>query len=141
MRITLMVTAVTVALSAAALGQPSSRRFTPSKSERELIAMSRAYVDTAIAKEIVIMTDAMTVTPSGLMGVAKVKGRWDAVELKTPVVRIGDDEAVVTGRVVFKGRSPEGEAVTNTSGVRIRYVREKRGWKYVDLCLGACGSE
>ena len=141
MRRILTIALITIAMSAAAFGQSSGQRSTPSKSEKELIAMSRAYVDTAIGKEIVVVTDGVMLTPSGVMSVAEVKGRWDSVELEAPAVRIGGAEAVVTGRVVFKGRSPNGQMVTDTSVVRIRYIREKGGWKYVDGCLGVCGSK
>lgn len=139
MRRTLTIIAITVALSAAAFGQSSNPRSTPRKSEKELIAISRANVDAAIAKEMVVATDGVTLTPSGPMGVAKVKGRWDSVELEGPVVRIDGDDAVVVGRIVFKGRSSDGHAITDTGNVRIRYTRQKGGWKFINLCLGVCG--
>jgi hypothetical protein len=139
MRRTLTVAAVTIALSAAAFGQSDSQK--PGKTEKELIAMSRAYVDADIGKDIVVVTDGLTLTPTGPMNVAEVKGRWDSVGLEAPVVRIRGDKAVVTGRVSFKGHFPDGRAINQVSGVRIRYVREKGSWKYVSLCLGACGPE
>src|SRR5215216_6656287 len=83
----LLTVAVAVGLSAAALGQSKGRVSEPGKSQKVLIEMTRAYVDTEIGKDILVMTDRETHTPSGLMGVAEVKGRWDSVELEAPVVR------------------------------------------------------
>src|SRR5919197_6275914 len=70
---TITIAALAFALSATASGQSKGRRPTPSKSEKELIAMSRTFVDTEIGKDIVVVTDGVTLTPSGLMGVAEVK--------------------------------------------------------------------
>lgn len=130
--------AALVALSAAAFGQARGQRPVPGSAEKELIAMSRTFVETGIGNEIVVATGDETITPSGLMGVAEVKGRWDSVVLESPVVRFEDGEATVTGRVRFKGRSPEGRALNQASEVKIRYVREQGGWKVVNLCLGTC---
>jgi hypothetical protein len=140
MRRALTSAAVAVALSAAAFGQSGVRRPGPGRAEHELIAMSRAFVDEAIVKEVVLVTGGMTLTPTGLMGVAEVKGRWDSVELEAPAVRLRGDKALVSGRVVFRGHSPDGRALTETSPVRISFVREGRGWKYAEGCLGECGS-
>ena len=137
----LTIAALVVALSAAASGQSKGQRLVPGKAEQELIAMSHTYVETGLGKDMVVATDEVTRTPSGLMGVAEVKGRWDSVELEMPVVRVGGGEAVVTGRVRFKGRSLEERVIDQASGVKIRYVREKGGWKFVSLCLGTCGVE
>jgi hypothetical protein len=137
---TLLSVAVVVSLSAAAFGQSKGRVPAPGKSGKILIEMTRAYVDAEIGKDILVLTERETLTPSGVMGVAEVKGRWDSVELETPVVRFEGDEAFVNGRVVFKGRSPEGRSTKTESGLRIRFVREKGGWKIVSGCLGVCGS-
>jgi hypothetical protein len=137
----LSTVAVAVSLSAAAFGQSKGRVPAPGNSENVLIVLSRASVDTEIGKDMVVVTDGETLTPTGLMGVAEVKGRWDSVELASPVVRIEGDEAFVTGRVVFKGRPTGGRATKVETPLRIRYVRENGDWKLVDGCLGVCGSE
>lgn len=136
----LLTVAVAVSLSAAAFGQTKGRVAAPVKTEKVLIELSRTYVDTEIGKDILVLKDGEMLTPQGLLGVAEVKGRWDSVELEAPVVRIEGDEAVVNGRVVFKGRSTEGRAIKSESGIRIRFVRGKDGWKLADGCLGVCGS-
>lgn len=137
---TLTIAALALAFSAAAFGQSRNQPPASGKSEKVLIELSRAFVDSEVGKDMLVATDGVTLTPTGLMGVAEVKGRWDSVELKAPVVRIGSDEAVVTGRVLFKGRLPEGRALEQESGIRIKYVRWKGGWKFVNGCLGSCGS-
>lgn len=137
---TLLTVVVVVGLSAAALGQSKGRTSAPVKSGKVLIEMTRAYVDAGIGKDMLVVTERETLTPSGLMGVAEVKGHWESVELEAPVVSFEGDEAFVNGRVVFKGRSPEGRATKIESGLRVRFVREKGGWKIVGGCLGVCGS-
>jgi|ERR1051325_4376853 hypothetical protein len=127
-----------LALSVAVFGQPSSRHARLSKSEKELIAISRKYVDTAIAKEVVIETGNLRSTPLGLMGAAEVKGRWDSVALVEPVVRIDGKQATVAARVVWHGHPDGIQTMNQSSDVRISFVREKAEWKPVNLCLGAC---
>jgi hypothetical protein len=137
----LVIPFVTVALATAALSQTNSPRGTPDKSKQELIALSREFVDTSIGKEIVVVDSGVTLTPSGPAGRAEVKGEWESVDLEDVEASIYGDEAVVTGRVVFRGRSPEGKVINNSSSVRIVYVRKKGGWKFVNGCLGICRAE
>ena len=137
----LVIASVTVALAAAAFSQTNSRQGTLDKSKQELIALSRVFVDTSIGKEMVVVTSGVTLTPSGPMGRAEVKGKWESVDLKDIEARIDGDEAVVTGRVMFRGRSPEGKVINKSSSVKIIYVRKKGGWKFVNGCLGVCGAE
>jgi hypothetical protein len=138
MRRTFMVAAIAGALSAAAFGQSDSRP-PLSQTEKKLIAMSRQLVG-AETEGLAVAAGGVIVTPSGAMEALEVKGHVPGA-LESPVVRITGAEAVVTGRVVFRGRSPEGQAINASSAVRIRYVREDGRWKFVYLCLGTCGSE
>jgi hypothetical protein len=135
-----MIIGITLVLSAVAFGQAISQT-SPSKSEKQLVAMSRALAKSGIVKNCVVATDGVTQTPSGLMAVAEVKECWDSFDLETPVVRIEGDNAVVTGRIVFSGFSQRGRPITDTSDVKIRYAREKSSWKFINLCWGACGSD
>jgi hypothetical protein len=95
--------------------------------------MSRQYVATETGG-LVTADDGVTMTPSGPMKALEIKGRVSG-ELEFPVVRVTGDEAVVTGRVVFKGHSPDGRVINQASGVRIRYVKENGHWSYAGLCI------
>lgn len=137
----LLVAAVALALSAVAFGQTGGRRVTLSKSELELVALSREFVDTSVGKGIVVSTDRVVMTPTGPMGVAEERGKWESVELDDLDAAIDGERAVVTGRVVFKGRSPEGKAIDTSSKVRIVYAMREGRWEFKSGCLGVCGGE
>jgi hypothetical protein len=130
---------VTVALNVAVSGQSDGRRHRPGQAEGELIAMSRQLVATETGA-LMVADDGARLTPSGPLSALEVKGQVSG-KLEAPVVSITGDEAVVTGRVVFKGASPDGQAINQSSGVRIRYLRESGRWKFVGLCLGTCDQE
>lgn len=138
MRRILTLAAVAFVFAVAAYGQSGSRQARLSKEEKELIALSRQHVESDTGL-LVVADDGLSLTPSGPMKAVEVKGEV-AGELVSPAVSIKGDEALVNGRVSFKGRSPEGRAINEESGVRIKYVREKGGWKFVSMCIGACGS-
>jgi hypothetical protein len=137
----LVVAVLAVALSAVAFSQTNSRRITLSKSELELIALSREFVDTSIGKEMIVLTDGVTLTPSGPMGTAEVKGKWESVELEDLDALVDGERAVVTGRVMFKGHSPEGKAIDASSRVKIVYARREGRWEFSSGCLGDCGDK
>jgi len=137
----LVVAVLAVALSAVAFGQTNSRQITPSKSELELVALSREFVETSIGKEIMVRTDRVMLTPTGLMGAAEAKGKWESVNLEDFDALVDGDRAVVKGRVMFKGHSPEGKAIDASSSVTIVYARRAGRWVFSSGCLGDCGGQ
>ena len=137
----LMAVALTVAMSASALGQTQSKQTGLSQTERELVALSRKAVDDCIGKEIVVIDDATYKAPTGVPGRATVVGKYDAVELADTQTRVDGDVAVVTGRVVFKGGLPEWQTKEHSSGVTIRFSRREGRWEFIGLCLGKCAAE
>lgn len=137
----LVVAVLAVVLSAIAFSQTNSRRITLSKSELELIELSRQFVDTSIGKDMIMVTDGVTLTPFGPMGTAAVKGKWESVDLEDLDALVDGERAVVTGRVMFKGHSPEGKAIDASSRVTIVYARRKGRWEFRSGCLGDCGGK
>src|SRR6185436_4828639 len=105
----LLIAVLAVAFSPVAFSQTNSRQITLSKSELELIALSREFLDTSIGKEIFVVTDGVALTPSGPMGMAVAQGKWESVELEDLNALVDQERAVVTGRIRFKGHSPEGK--------------------------------
>jgi hypothetical protein len=136
-----MAAALTVAVSALAVGQTHNRRAAPSQTERELAALSQKAVDDCIGREFVVIDEATYKAPVGVPGRAAVAGKYDAVELADTQARVDGDVAVVTGRVVFKGGLPEWQAKEHSSGVTIRFLRREGRWEFVGLCLGKCAAE
>ena len=131
----LLVSAILLALTVPALAQSHGRLSKPENTSEKLIAMSRQYVAHQTAA--VVATDAgLQSTPSGPMDALVVEARG-AGQLESPVVSIKDDEAVVTGRVVFQGlpRSPR----NHQTPVTIWFIKDNGRWKCVNLCLGDCG--
>ena len=138
---TIMAAALIVGMSAFALSQTQNKRTALSQAEQELDALSRKAVADCIGKEIVVVEDATSKAPLGMMPVAVVKGQFDAVELTDVQTQINGDLAVVTGRVVFKGGLPEWQTKETSSGVTIRFSRREGQWKFVGLCMGKCAAE
>jgi hypothetical protein len=137
----LVVAVLAVALSPVAFSQTNRRQITPSKSELELVALSREFVDTSIGKKIMVVSDGLVLTPTGLMGTAEAKGKWESVNLEDFDALVDGDRAVVKGRVMFKGHSPEGKAIDASSSVTIVYARREGRWVFSSGCLGDYGGE
>ena len=137
----LMAVALTVAMSALALSQTQGKQAGLSRTEQELATLSRKAVDDCIGKEIVVIDEATYKAPTGVPGSATVRGKYDAVELADMKTRVDGDVAVVTGRVVFKGGLPEWQTKEHSSGVTIRFSRQKGQWEFIGLCLGKCADE
>jgi hypothetical protein len=127
---TLLATTVTIlalAVPAWSQSQLSKRGNTTEK----LIAISRQYVTNNLSA-LDVTDSGLILTRSGPMNLAVVKGRASG-ELESPVVRMNDNDAVVTGLVVFKGHSSQ------PSGVKIWFIKYNGRWKIVESCLGDCG--
>jgi len=136
-----MAVVLAVAMSAVALSQTQSEKVNPSQTEQELAALSRKAVDECIGKEIVVIDDASYKAPTDVPGGATVRGKYAAVELADTQTRVDGEVAVVTGRVVFKGGLPEWQTKEHSSGVTIRFARQKGQWEFAGLCLGKCAAE
>jgi hypothetical protein len=137
---TIMVAALIVGLSAFALSQTQNKRRALSQPEQELATLSQKAVADSIGKEIIVVEDTTSQTPLGAMPVAVVRGQFDAVGLTDLQTRINGNQAVVTGRVVFKGGLPEWQTKESSSGVTIRFSRQEGQWKFVSLCMGKCAA-
>jgi len=138
---TVMTAALIVSMSVLALSQTQNRQTPLSQSEQELVALSHKAVADCIGKEIVVVKDSTSQSSLGVMPVAVVKGHFDAVELTEVQTRIDGDQAMVTGRVVFKGGLPEWQTKETSSGVLIRFSRRDGEWQFAGLCMGKCPAE
>ena len=101
-----------------------------SQTERQLIALSRKAVVSYVGSDIVI-ADRFAST-------ATVEGRLDTVELVDARLNINGDQAVVRGRVIFKGGLPERHAKERASGVTIRFTKREGHWRLDGLYMGEC---
>jgi len=137
----LVVAVLAVALWDVAFSQTNTRRIKPNKAEVELVALSREFVDTSIGKEMMVVTDGVKLTPTGPMGIAEAKGNWESVNLEDIDVRVDGDKAIVKGRLMFKGHSPEGKASDASSSVTIVYARRAGRWVLSSGCMGECGGQ
>ena len=137
MRRILAAVALTVTISVVASGQTNDSQTTRDQSERELIALSREFVDTSVGAVGVEMGE-VKMTPHGPMSTAVVKDQWKPADLEDTKVHFEGDKAVVTGRVIFRGESPKGKEIVFSSGVKLHFIRQKDGWKFVSGCIGNC---
>jgi hypothetical protein len=135
-RKTLVVIVLTVAISAVASSQTNHRQIKRNQSE-QLIALSLEFVKTSISTVAVEMSG-VEITPSGPMATAEVKEQREAVGIKDARVRIDGDHAVVTARVIFAGQSPADKSVNSSSSVTIHFLKQKKQWKVMNGCFGAC---
>lgn len=140
MRRILIVIVLAVTISVVASSQTNNGQTGRSRSEQELITLSREFVKTSIGAMAVEMGE-VKMTPSGPMSSAEVKEQWEAVGIKDTKVHIDGDKAVVTGQVIFGGHSPEANARNTSSRVTIHFLKRKDGWKFVRGCLGDCGDK
>jgi hypothetical protein len=135
-----MVAALTVALSVLAVSQTQDKQAALGQTERELAALSQKALDECGGREIVVIDDATYNAPTGVLDRAAVAGAYDTVELADTKARVDGNVAVVTGRVVFKGGLPGWQTKEHSSGVTIRFRRQKGQWEFVSLCLGKCAA-
>lgn len=138
MRKILVMTVLTVAMSAVASSQTNDRQTKRSQSD-ELIALSQEFVKTSI-EAVAVEMGGVKMTPSGPMSTEKVKEQGAAIGIKDTKVQIDGDSAVVTGQVIFGGQSPdEDKTLNSSSSVTIHFLKQKEQWKLVKGCYGECG--
>lgn len=137
-KVLLLLPLVAISLTTAILGQSAQRGFGSSQAadEAQIKELTREFVAQGISQDVAVVKEDAPDPKTGF-GVAVIhNNNTGTTALRIDRVNVVDARAVVTGRITFEGRLPDGKSYRSHAALKVEYEKVAGQWRFVGGGIG-----